>query len=289
MAFELFVDEGGVPYSDYGIYEGLQIGRQRSVLSVAERGLWYWDNFGFGRSADKALLSCRWNRFPKDRSRNPADAAAARPMLGRCADWLLDNLRQRRTSLVWEYGYPMTYGTAAGWCSAHAQAVGMQLLCRMHELTGDAKYLSPLPGLLQAYRVPIVEGGLLDDSDPSLPWYEKFADPGNQKPKVLNGMLFAIIGLQDVADRVGNAEARALAREGAHSAQALLERFDLGDWSAYDILGKPASSHYHAIHIKQMALAHQLFGGAVFADYLNRFERYRDARSAANASSPAQD
>jgi hypothetical protein len=40
MPFKLFVDAAGVPYSDCGIYHGLNIGNQRSVLSVAERGIY---------------------------------------------------------------------------------------------------------------------------------------------------------------------------------------------------------------------------------------------------------
>ena len=45
MAFNIEIDEQGIPWSDYGEYYGLSIGRQRSVLAVAERGLYYWNTF----------------------------------------------------------------------------------------------------------------------------------------------------------------------------------------------------------------------------------------------------
>lgn len=32
MAFKMHVDANGVPYSEYGVYRGIEIGRQRSVL-----------------------------------------------------------------------------------------------------------------------------------------------------------------------------------------------------------------------------------------------------------------
>ena len=53
MAFKLFVDLNGVPYSEYGVYKGVDIGRQRSILAVAECGLWY-------SSSPITLLSYQW-------------------------------------------------------------------------------------------------------------------------------------------------------------------------------------------------------------------------------------
>lgn len=287
MAFELFVGANGVPYSDYGTYHGLEIGRQTSVLSVAERGLWYWDTFGFGRTPDQSLLSYDWTRYPKDRSCNPVDRHAAGEMMAHCADWLLRSLRPRGDFLVWEYPYPMSYGTRPGWCSAHAQTVGMQFLVRMRELLGDPAYTAPLPGLLRAFRVPVIDGGLLDDTDEGVIWYEKFAAPANQKPKVLNGMLFAVIGLQDIAARTGDAQAGLLARNGLDAVRTSLHRFDLGNWSAYDILGKPASLHYHAIHIRQLALLHSIYGDDRIDEYLTRFKRYLQAGKPTARPAPA--
>ena len=46
MKFEMFVDPQGVPFSNYGTLNGIEIGIQRSVLSVAERGLWCCNHFG---------------------------------------------------------------------------------------------------------------------------------------------------------------------------------------------------------------------------------------------------
>lgn len=276
MAFKMFVDAEGVPYSDYGVYRGLQIGRQRSILAVAERGLWYWNAFLRGEEPP-VLLSYDWTKWPENFDEfRPSDEAEARRMLVNCADWLLAGIRRCEGFSVWVYAYPFSYDTGPGWRSSHAQAVGAQLLVRAAEITGGAAYVAPLDDLMAAFLVDVGDGGLSTRTEGGNVWFEKMADAGNQQPKVLNGLLFAIIGLMDIGKRAPCPAAAELAATGIKAALELLPRFDLGDWSAYDIHGRRASPHYHAIHIKQLAILSAV--GPEFAACLSRFEGY--ARSA---------
>lgn len=268
----MYVDEGGLPYSDYGTYNGIDIGRQRSILSVAERGLWCWNQFDFG--ADKVLLSYDWNKWPVNREQNPTDSSEALRVFRSCSDWMLNEIQDKDNFAVWVYPYPMSYGTASGWRSAHAQAAGLQLLVRAARLLKRPEFLKPVDCLLSAFDVAVDAGGLLDTSEAGLPWFEKFADPNNRKPKVLNGLLFAILGLRDVHRYTGNSHALYLADMGLESALALLPRFDLGDWSAYDIEGKRASPRYHNIHIRQMARLAEETNDKRLLDWYDRFQGY---------------
>jgi hypothetical protein len=131
-----------------------------------------------------------------------------------------------------------------------------------------------LDRLLAAFEVPVTEGGLLDTCEPGGVWYEKFAHPSNQQPKVLNGMLFSLLGLYEIADRTGSDCAAKLAERGAVSVVKMLHKFDLGDWSAYDILGKPASEHYHDIHVSQLRLLFEITGNSDFQNWCDRFGFY---------------
>jgi len=274
MTFKMFVDAGGVPYSDYGEIQGVYVGKQRSILAVAERGLWYWNRF-LREASPEVFLSYDWTRWPCNRAEyEPKDASTAKRMMINCADWLLANLQAFVNYSVWAYPYPFSYGTRAGWRSAHAQAVGMQLLHRAFEITGEHKYLEPIDPLLAAFNVDVSAGGLCTVTETGNIWFEKIADKDNLQPKVLNGMLFALIGLWDIGERAQNSEALRLAVLGARAAADYLPRYDLGDWSAYDIFGKRASSHYHAVHVKQLDILSTLAPQEEFGLFRNRFAKY---------------
>lgn len=274
MTFQMYVDADGVPYSDYGNYHGVDIGRQRSILAVAERGLWYWNQF-FRGASPPVFLSYDWTRWPRNRDEfEPHDESVAKRMFFNCVDWLLVNIQSCEGYCVWAYPYPFSYGTKVGWRSAHTQAVGLQLLVRAFEISGEHKYLAPLHGLLAAFKLDVRDGGLCTSTEAGNIWFEKMADKDNLQPKVLNGMLFALIGLWDVGARAKCDEATALAELGSRAAAEYLPRFDLGDWSAYDIHGKRASPHYHAVHVKQLELLSAFAPQDEFAVYRDRFTKY---------------
>lgn len=272
--FKMFVDAEGVPYSEYGQYRGIDIGRQRSILAVAERGLWYWNNYLAEPPDRTVLLSYDWLRFPINKNFTPAGVGEARAMLLRCAEWLLHQLQQREGYSVWAYSYPISYGAKPGWRSAHAQAVGLQLLARAEEISEGGGYLAPMDELLAAFSVDVRDGGLSTIEGGHI-WFEKIADSEIEQPKILNGMLFSVLGLLDVAKRTGDRNARALADEGLATAVDCLPRFDLGDWSAHDIFGRRASPHYHDIHIAQCGQLFSLTGDDRFLWWRDRFQSQR--------------
>lgn len=269
--FRMFVDERGVPHSDYGTR--LEIGKQRSVLSVAERGLWYWNEFCLGEG-QAPLLSYDWQKWPVNKELAPGSAVAAQSMLLNCADWLLDEIVQKEGFLVWLYPYQFSYDTRPGWRSSHAQAVGMQLLARAAFLTRDEKYSAPIEGLLAAFEIPVARGGVLVRTEGGNLWFEKIADERNKQPKVLNGMMFAVLGLLDIAQMLQKEEPERLACEGLEGVLELLPRYDLGDWTSYDIFGRRASPHYHAIHVRQLARLHEITGDPRLVEWRDRFQSY---------------
>lgn len=285
MAFKMYVDGDGLPYSDYGNYKGIDIGRQRSILAVAERGLWYWNEYLRG-SEPAVLLSYDWEKkWPENRDEfRPGDADKARHMLLTCAEWMKDNIQDRDGFSVWAYPYSFSYGTSPGWRSAHAQAVGLQLLARAAEISGEEAYLEKAAPLLAAFTVEIKDGGIATRTEGGNIWFEKIADENNEEPKVINGLLFTILGLLDIAKRTNLPGAGQLAELGVSAAVELLPRFDLGDWSAYDIKGKPASDHYHRIHIEQLRRLAEQTGEPSFAEYRDRFRGY--GRDVAPAKPP---
>jgi hypothetical protein len=101
MTFKMYVDEAGLPYSEYGVYKGVDIGRQRSILAVAECELWCWNEYCLGE--DRVLLSYDWSRWPKNRDANPGNRDHAAQVMLNCARWLIDRIRHEDRCSVWEY------------------------------------------------------------------------------------------------------------------------------------------------------------------------------------------
>jgi hypothetical protein len=273
MAFNITIDELGIPWNDYGEYNGLQIGRQRSALAVAERGLYYWNKFNLD-SGPHVLLSYDWSRYPVNSENEPDGPQSAKVMMRHCADWLLENIADRGNFGVWIYPYPFSYNTRPGWRSAQTQAVGLQLLLRQYALTDDSRYLIHFDRLLNAFDVKVEDGGLLDIDSAGIPWFEKFADANNLRPRILNGMLFALIGLHDVS-AAHFSKARVIFDKGIESVLNSLTRYDLGDWSSYDILGKRSSLHYHKIHIAQLDLLFRATSHEKLKQIRDRFHGYQ--------------
>jgi hypothetical protein len=87
-------------------------------------------------------------------------------------------------------------------------------------------------------------------------------------------MLFALIGLSDVST-AGYPEARAIFEKGIEAVLKYLPRYDLGDWSSYDILGRRASVHYHKIHIAQLDLLFKATCHEQLKQFRDRFHRYQ--------------
>lgn len=275
MAFKMYVDANGIPYSDYGNYKGIDIGVQRSILSVAERGLWYWNEFIRDEEQNQILLSYDWkSKWPVNREVNLINKTEAQNLFFNCANWLLENIHDEKDFSIWSYGYDMVYGTEKGWGSAHAQAVGIQLLLRAYDLSRNDDYKNKIPMLLSAFDKHINDGGLRDVEIDGTIWFEKFASPNNQKPKILNGMLFSLIGLNDAFLIGGYSKAYELYKIGLESVLRKMHLFDLGDWTAYDVHGKPASLHYHKIHIEQLEILCSHEENEAFQMWRNKFLSY---------------
>jgi hypothetical protein len=95
---------------------------------------------------------------------------------------------------------------------------------------------------------------------------------------VLNGMVFAIWGLRDVALLTGYRHLEELWRDGVESILIALPSFDSGFWSWYSIAetGKPyiASMMYHNLHIAQLTALWQQTGRPDFRQWAERWRSY---------------
>ena len=177
--------------------------------------------------------------------------------------------------------YPHTYALDPPWVSAMAQGEGASLLVRLHAETGDERYAEAARRAPRPMGVPSSEGGacaLLDGR----PFPEEY--PTQPPSFVLNGAIFALWGLRDVAVGLGHAEAGRAFEDGVDALAASIHRWDTGSWSVYDLFPHPvpnvASGAYHALHVAQLEAMHELAPRAELAAAAGRFAAY--------AASPAR-
>jgi len=139
--------------------------------------------------------------------------------------------------------------------SAMAQGEGLSVLARAHSLDPDGPWLEAGS---RAFHFLMNSGaeGLTRDLD-GLTVLEEY--PGDVMPSVLNGWMFALVGVADHALATGDPTVAATADRLAADLAKALPRFDTGYWSTYDLGGNLTSPFYHDLHSAQLAALAMLF------------------------------
>ena len=161
----------------------------------------------------------------------------------------------------------------APWKSSLAYGVVLSCFSRAYHVTGEEKYLHKSKSLLKGYT---------EDFNSSIfgkPFYEEYPiKPGHY---VLNGFIFALLGLYDFHQISGDEHAKNLFDQGLDTLEAILPIYDLGDGSSYDL--QHLHSHtppykarwqYHCTHIEQLKTLYLITRNPLFETYYLRFKAY---------------
>lgn len=166
-------------------------------------------------------------------------------------------------------------GMSSGLPSAIVQGVGISAVLRITRGRPDERVRAAIESAFRRLAAPIRDGGTSSQLDGGTFLEEYPAEPPTH---VLNGAVYALIGLYDLEDTLQHGAASALAREVEATLERSIERFAAPfGWSRYalDIEGRPmlASAHYQSLHVAGMRLLHARTGRAVFARWADRWER----------------
>jgi heparosan-N-sulfate-glucuronate 5-epimerase len=177
----------------------------------------------------------------------------------------------------WRHTFPYAHRAPLRppWLSAMAQGEAASLLARLAAETGEERYAEAAVNALRPLSVPVESGGVLGDLD-GMPFLEEY--PTDPQSHVLNGAIFALWGIRDVALVDQDAAIERLHAEALAALAATCGRFDTGRWSRYDLFPTPpqnvSSSFYHHLHISQLRALHTLYGLEEFSVLADRFESY---------------
>lgn len=249
------VDEKGIPTVHY---RG-DLGSRVNPVTVCQYAMGYWEE---------------WVSLCKD---TPVDSDSRRRFL-HCADWLLENVVENEGMLVWHYDFPF-YICRPPWISGMAQGHGMQVLIRAYALTRESKYKEAAAKALDVFFVDIAEGGVrvIEAEDESAWWYAEYASVDRQ-PKVLNGMIFALLGVQEYYGVTGDERAKTIFDNGIRALLLHLSDYDAGDWTWYDRDHEIPARHYHKIHVNQLRRLYEITQEEKFRQTAEKWSSYPDPR-----------
>ena len=172
--------------------------------------------------------------------------------------------------------YPWLRGP---WISALASGNAISALLRGWQQFGDERYRTAAATAYEALHAPRPGLALVIEDGEDL-WYEEY--PAEPPLHVLNGHVYALLGVLDHARVSGDRLAEQRWQRGAATVLRHLPRFDLGYWSAYDLRKRePASLHYQRnIHVPQLRILAALTGDDRFEAAADRWEAQAASRLA---------
>jgi heparosan-N-sulfate-glucuronate 5-epimerase len=163
------------------------------------------------------------------------------------------------------------------WAHAMLQGEAASLLVRVALDTGEERLADAARAALAPLRVPVEEGGvraLLPTGGVLLQEY-----PTTPPAHVLNGSIFAVLGVYDVAQGLDDERAAAELDVVLRGLLDGLFLWDLGWWSRYDLFPHPlvnvASPFYHDLHIRLFQALERVTDDGRLPYMRRRFEGYQ--------------
>lgn len=239
LRFREFNDSLSVPYINYYSISGEHIGIQRNPTSVCFAADRYFE------ANDKIHFS-------------------------NCIDRLNQNSTTKDSSIFFEYKFNWVYDTKKPWRSAMAQGLALEAYTQAFQLFQDSIYLLKIDSILNSFAIEVDNGGITYKDAPNTWWYEEYAC--SLKPRVLNGMMYALNGLYYNYQITGNQKSQVLFEKGINSLKSNLEKYDNGnERSFYDIHKKVADEYYHQIHIDFLKEFFAITKDNTFQIYYNKW------------------
>ena len=191
--------------------------------------------------------------------------------------WLRKHaVRRLDGAAVWPYGFDWREGETllrAGWISGMAQGLAMSVLVRAHRLSPDPELLALASAAARVFNLTIEQGGV-QSAGREGPLFEEY--PGDPPPRVLDGALFALLGLYDVAVETGDARLRELFERGMDGVQGELDEWNYrGKWSWYGRRVYLSPTHYHFINRALLLALARAGGRSAFADVATAWDPRR--------------
>lgn len=166
------------------------------------------------------------------------------------ANWLVAHeSRMHDDTGGWPFTFsvPTWYCVKVPWLCALTQGNGIAVLIRAYRLTGKEVFLQVARRAVRTFELDIRDGGVKTSIGDDGVFFEECASyPASH---ILNGYISSLFGLYDYIAITGDAYIAALIQRSLATLHTLIDQFDTGYWSRYDLLHKfLAPRFYHNKH-----------------------------------------
>jgi len=246
----MIIDNEGIPFLKLGYIDGVYLGNQLSPLAVSQVAFVNFEDY----------LKNRNEKSKKFFINN--------------ANWLVKNVLKCNNHSILHYHYPWPkYHISKPWCSGMAQGQAIQVMVKAHRITNNKKYLDTAKSLLNSFFVEVKNGGVTYKDSEDRWWYEEYAHKNGKSTRVLNGMIYALLGIYEYYTYTNDKDAKFLFEQGIRALKNDLPNYDCASYSYYDILKYPASK-YHLIHIIQLKELFKITNDAIFQKYHDKWKNF---------------
>lgn len=164
--------------------------------------------------------------------------------------WLKANAQSRADgAVVWPCYFTWREGRCvleSGWISAMYQGVVISLLVRGYRVTGEKELLDLCMKGIRVFHQSVEEGGVRT-VERGYALYEEY--PAFPLPRVLDGLLFSLLGLYDLAAQTHASDVATLLTQGIEGLNASIGMWDYrGKWSWYGTHGYLCPPQYHTLN-----------------------------------------
>ena len=194
------------------------------------------------------------------------------------ARWLVEHESRRAGNVgVWPIPFATPdYYAWESWLSALTHGNIISVLVRAYKLTHEDIFLEVAHRAVRTFELDIRDGGVSACIGDNGVFFEEVAV--YPAAHILNGYVFALFGLYDFVALTGDTQIKELIQRSLGTLHTLIDRFDTGYWSRYDLLFKHlAPLFYHALHITMLEVIAQYSGCEHCAALAAQWAAYRDS------------
>lgn len=252
---QISYDENNLPIVDYGTLEGQEIGKHYNPITITQ----YSDKF--------------YEKYLKD-----GDESSKINFL-KHMDWLVNNSVNIGNYSFFEYTFPFpysdTYQLKAPWYSGMAQGEVVPRLIKAYQITENKTYLDTARNALNVLFIDInnpCNCGVTIKSSNDGWWYEEYANGTENGPRVLNGMMFTLLGIYDYYNLTKDPQSYYLFEQGMLSLTKNLHIYEKNSThSFYDNQGFESPS-YHIIHVDLLGKLYEVTKNEILKQYYDKWK-----------------
>jgi hypothetical protein len=244
-----YTDEKGIPFVYYHQLNGITAGKQYNPTIVCNYAL---DYFG---------------------EMKPGEHSVSTEKFFYCTSWLADNMSVTGNKALFQFNWQQPWYDSVGvpYTSGMSSGLAIQVFTDAYRLTRSTVYLQHAKALVRGYFIPVSEGGFTYAEKDGW-WYEELADPAMHTPRILDGHIFAIIGVHQYWQETKDDSARMVFAKGIEALKNRLPAYDIGNgWAHYDAYKNHADKKYQRILARQMLQLYNITGDVLFKKYYSKW------------------